>query len=306
MSLLSMVKGRRGASGFGYASTAEEVTEGLDLGGKNVLITGVNSGLGEESARVLSMRGARVFGAARTEAKANEAAAALGGDAVPFVCELADPESVKACVEALQKRGDGLDVILCNAGIMALPSREVVHGQERQFFTNHVGHFMLVTGLLNLLRDDGRVVMLSSEAHRWAPRSGIEFDDLTLEGTYTGRTAYGQSKLANLLFARSLSKRFEGTKKTANSLHPGVIHTNLTRHMNPVVKVGSQIGAVIAMKSVPEGSATQCYVATHPSLGEVSGEYFSDCNIARSSRHGQNDEMAERLWTVTEEIVAGL
>lgn len=307
-----MVRGRHGKSGFGYASTAEEVTQGLDLAGKNILITGVNSGLGAESARVLALRGARIFGAARSQEKAAAACAVLPalpgaeGDAFPVACDLADPRSVQACVRTLVGAGQRLDVILCNAGIMALPSRELVHGQERQFFTNHVGHFMLVTGLLDLLRDDGRVVMVSSAAHRMAPRVGIQFDDLSFARKYAGRTAYGQSKLANLLFARALAERFRGTDRTANALHPGVIHTKLTRHMNPVIQVGSQVGAALAMKSIPEGSGTQCYVATHPTLAGVSGEYFADCNVRRSSRHGRDQAMASRLWTVTEEIVAAI
>lgn len=307
MSLVSLIKGRRGASGFGYASTAEEVTAGLDLTGKNILVTGVNSGLGQESARVLAMRGARIFGAARSEDKAAEACRALAGDPVPLACDLADPRSVRACVERVRELGVTLDVILCNAGIMALPKRTVVHGQEAQFFTNHVGHFMLVTGLLDRLSDAGRVVMLSSAAHAWAPKGGIQFDDLSFErGGYTPNRAYGQSKLANLLFARALARRFEGTNKTANAVHPGVIATNLGRHLSAPVRMLFPVVAAIAMKSVHQGAATQCYVAVHPSLEGVSGEYFADCNLAKSSRYSRDAALGERLWTVTEEIVSAL
>jgi WW domain-containing oxidoreductase len=148
--------------------------------------------------------------------------------------------------------------------------------------------------------------MLSSDAHHRAPEVGIDFDDLTLAKSYTAWSAYGQSKLANLLFAKSLAKRLAGTGKTANALHPGVIQTNLVRHMNLAVRVALPIAAALAMKSIPQGSATQCYVATHPSLANVSGEYFADCNVAKPSRHARNDAMAERLWEVTEAIVAAL
>jgi NAD(P)-dependent dehydrogenase (short-subunit alcohol dehydrogenase family) len=306
MSLVSLIKGRRGASGFGYASTAEEVTEGLDLRGRNILITGVNSGLGEESARVLAKRGARIFGAARTREKAAAACAAFGSDAVPLACELSDPESVRACVAEVQKRGDSLDVLLCNAGIMALPKREVLHGQELQFLTNHVGHFMLVTGLLDRLSERGRVVMLSSSAHGMAPPAGIQLDDLSLEKSYKPWVAYGQSKLANLLFARSLARRFAGTSKTANALHPGVIATNLGRHMGGVANALFGVASAVALKSIPEGAATQCYVATHPSLEGVRGEYFADCNVAKHSAQGHDDALGDRLWEVTEAIVAKL
>ena len=306
MSLVSIIRGRRGASGFGYASTAEEVTEGLDLRGKTVLITGINSGLGAESGRVLAARGARIVGSARTHDKAAAACRALGPDAIPVACELSEPSSVRACVEEVRRSGVTLDVLLCNAGIMALPQRTIVHGQELQLLTNHVGHFILVTGLLDRLAERGRVVMLSSEAHRMAPAAGIQLDDLTFERGYRAWPAYGQSKLANLLFARSLAKRFSGSQRTANAVHPGVIHTNLGRHMNALARAGSALMTAIAWKDVHQGAATQCYVAVHPSLESVSGEYFVDCNVARPSRAGRDAALAEKLWARTEEIVAAL
>lgn len=236
MSLVSLIKGRRGASGFGYASTAEEVTAGLDLTGRTVLITGVNSGLGLESARVLAMRGARIVGAARSREKAAEACKGLATEVVPVACELSDPASVRACVADVKALGLSIDVLLCNAGIMALPKRELLHGQELQFLTNHVGHFLLVTGLLETLSEDARVVMLSSSAHQGAPRAGIQFDDLTFASGYAAWGAYGQSKLANLLFARSLARRFAGTRRTSNAVHPGVIATNLGRHLSAAAR----------------------------------------------------------------------
>ncbi|MGE0787403.1 MAG: SDR family NAD(P)-dependent oxidoreductase [Sandaracinaceae bacterium] len=305
MSLYSMLRGHRGATGFGHASTAEQVTAGVDLSGETILITGINSGLGEESARVLHMRGARILGAARSLDKAQAACRSLGDDAVPLACELSEPASVRACVDKVKRYGT-IDVILCNAGIMALPERTIHHGQELQFLTNHIGHFLLVTGLTDALADDGRVVMLSSAAHAWAPTGGIKLDDLTFERGYTPNAAYGQSKLANLLFARSLAKRFEGTKKTANAVHPGVIATNLARHMSPIVQALMPVAAAIAMKSIPQGAATQCFVAANPAAADLSGEYFADCNVARSSRYGRDMDLAEKLWDRTEEIVQAL
>ncbi|MCA9625171.1 MAG: SDR family NAD(P)-dependent oxidoreductase [Myxococcales bacterium] len=309
MSLLAWIKGRGGANGFGYASTAEEVTAGLDLSGKTVVITGVNSGLGQESARVLALRGARVVGLARTEGKAEDACHALGHGAIPVACELSEPSSVRAAVEKLRALEGSLDVLLCNAGIMALPQRELIHGQEKQFFTNHVGHFMLVTGLIDRLADDGRVVMLSSGAHAWAPEGGIQLDDLSFASGYRPNRAYGQSKLANLLFARSLDRRFaedESHQRTAYAVHPGVIATNLSRHMSPLVRLVMPVAAAVAMKSIPQGAATQCYCAVHPDAVAHHGAYFADCNVAPSSRHARDDGLADRLWQATEEIVAGL
>lgn len=304
MSLLSAFKGK-GPSGFGYGSTAKQVTEGIDLHGKTILVTGCNSGLGLETIRVLSERGAHVIAAARSVAKAEEGCKGLSAF-TPVACELSEPDSVRASIKTIAALGKSIDVIICNAGIMALPKLEQKCGYELQFFTNHIGHFLLVTGLLDKLSDHGRVVIVSSDAHRRAPPAGIEFDNLSGERDYTAWGNYGQSKLANILFARELARKFTGTSKTANSLHPGVIATNLGRHMNPVANAAFAIAKPLVLKSIPEGAATQCYIATHPSLAKVSGEYFADCNVAKSSAHGQNDEMAKKLWSVSEEIVAKL
>jgi NAD(P)-dependent dehydrogenase (short-subunit alcohol dehydrogenase family) len=303
MSLLSMFKGK-GPNGFGYGSTAEDVTEGLDLTGRTILLTGCNSGIGKESLRVLARRGAQVIAAARTLDKARASCDRVGGQTTPVACELSEPASVKACAAELRELGHPLDAIICNAGIMALPKLNVQYGYELQFFTNHVGHFLLVTSLLDRLSDHGRVVMVSSAAHNGAPPEGIQFDNLDGKRGYNPWAAYGQSKLANILFANELAKRFEGTAKTANSLHPGVIRTNLTRSMNPIARVALSIGAPLVLKSVGEGAATQCYVAVHPDVAGVSGKYFSDCNQAATSAHGRDEAMAAKLWAVSERIMA--
>jgi NAD(P)-dependent dehydrogenase (short-subunit alcohol dehydrogenase family) len=303
MSLVSMFKGK-GPSGFGYGSTAEDVTAGLDLSGRTVLLTGCNSGIGKETLRVLAMRGAHVIAAARTLEKARAACDSVGGETTPMACELSDPASVLACAAEVIALGRPLDAVICNAGIMALPKLEQKHGYELQFFTNHIGHFILVTSLLDSLADKGRVVVVSSDAHNGAPSEGIQFDNLSGEREYGSWSNYGQSKLANLLFARQLAKRLEGTGKTANSLHPGVIHTNLARSMNPIAKVALAIAGPLVLKSAAEGAATQCYLAVHPSVEGVSGKYFADCNVSKSSSKGRDDALAEKLWVVSEKIAA--
>jgi WW domain-containing oxidoreductase len=303
MSLLSLFKGK-GPSGFGYGSTAEAVTEGIDLSGRTILLTGCNSGIGLETLRVLTNRGAHVIAAARTIEKARAAGDQVGGASTAVSCELSEPESVHSCVQQVKATGRALDAIICNAGIMALPKLSQKYGYELQFFTNHIGHFILVTSLVESLADNGRVVIVSSDAHHQAPEEGIQFDNLSGERGYSPLRNYGQSKLANILFANQLAKRLAGTGKSSNSLHPGVIHTNLTRNMNPVVDVVMGLGAPLVLKSVPQGAATQCYVTTHPSLEGVSGKYFADCNESRPGRHGRDPAMAEKLWEVSERIVA--
>lgn len=305
MSLYSMLK-PHGKSGFGYGSTAEQVTEGLSLEGKSILVTGCNSGLGEEAVRVLAMRGAHVIGTARSESKARAACSKVSGQTTGLACELADPTSVRACVASVKALGMKLDAIICNAGIMALPKLELAFGYELQFFTNHIGHFMLVTGLLDTLSEDARVVAVSSSAHAMAPKEGIQFDNLTGERGYAPWTAYGQSKLANLLFAKELSRRFAGTKRTANAIHPGVIQTQLSRSMNPFTNVLYSLGNPLFLKTIGEGAATEVYVAVNPGAASITGEYFADCNIAKPRRDANDATLATKLWEKSEAIVARL
>jgi NAD(P)-dependent dehydrogenase (short-subunit alcohol dehydrogenase family) len=304
MSLLSRFK-RPGPNGFGYASTADDVTRGLDLHPKTILLTGCASGIGLETLRVLARRGAHVIATARTLERAAAACAEAGATGTPLACDLSEPESVRSCVAKIKAEGLRLDAIICNAGIMALPQLSQVHGFEKQFFTNHIGHFLLVTQLLTELTAEARVVVVSSDAHRGAPRDGIELDNLSGERGYRPWVAYGQSKLANLLFARELSRRLPGPRQTANALHPGLIQTNLFRNMPGFARVGLLSLAPLIMKSVAQGAATQCYVATHPALA-VNGEYFSDCNLARTSRHGRDRQLALSLWEASERIAARL
>ena len=287
-------------------STAEAITEGIDLSGKTALVTGVNSGIGTETMRVLALRGARVLGTARTLDKAQTACADLPGELTPLACELTDLDSVRGCIDAVHQHTDRLDILIANAGIMALPKLEQVRDLEMQFATNHVGHFLLVTGLMDLLAnaDRARVVMVSSDGHRAAPKDGIEFDNLSGGRNYGALRAYGQSKLANILFANELGRRLPDGG-TANSLHPGVIQTNLGRHINPIVASVLGLFFVFFSKTVPQGAATSCYVATHPELEGISGRYFSDCDVKTPSAIASNEALATRLWEVSEELVRG-
>lgn len=311
MSLLAKLKSP-GPSGFGYGSTAEEVTEGLDLSGQTILLTGSNSGIGLETLRVLAMRGAHIIALARTEKKASKAILEGGAkDATPVGCELSDPASVRAAISRIQSMDRTLDAMVLNAGIMALPKLELVEGYEKQFFTNHIGHFLLTTGLLDQLSDTGRVVVVSSNAHRRTVKGGIDFENLDGSKSYNDWLFYGQSKLANLLFARELGRRFATTNdekrcQTANSLHPGVIQTNLFRHMNALMSGVFKVLGPLGLKTIPQGAATQTFLAAHPDASSFNGEYFADSNTKESSEYGRDMELARRLWEKSEEIVANL
>jgi NAD(P)-dependent dehydrogenase (short-subunit alcohol dehydrogenase family) len=295
-------------SGFGSRSTAEEVTAGLNLSGKTALVTGCNSGIGRETMRVLALRGAQVFGAARTLEVARTACAQINGNTRPVACDLDDLASVAKCADEISSSGLSLDMLICNAGIMMLPKLEQIRGIEKQFATNHVGHFLLVNRLLPRVKSSpqGRIVILSSTAHTRAPKAGIDFDNLSGEKGYSPMGAYGQSKLANILFAVSLASRLADTAVTANAVHPGVIATNLGRHLPPVLRTVFRILAISPiLKSIPQGAATTCYVATAPALTGMNGAYFADCNPKVTSPQAHDRALAERLWTVSEELVRG-
>jgi NAD(P)-dependent dehydrogenase (short-subunit alcohol dehydrogenase family) len=288
-------------SPFDGKSTAEEVTAGLDLSGRSYLITGVTSGLGLESMRVLAMRGAHVIGTGRTLAKAEAACAGISGRTTPVALELTDFDSVRACADTVRGLGVPLDGLICNAGVMALPELEQVYGLEKQFVTNHLGHFLLTNLLLDqvLAAPQGRVVSVSSSALKWAGPEGIEWDNLSGARDYDARRAYGQSKLANVLFVLALTERFAGTQATANAMNPGAVLTKLGRHAPRwLVTLGDILGPVF-MKGPDQGAATECYLAANPLVAEVSGYYFQDCNPISVGGYTEDTAMAARLWDVS-------
>ncbi|MGI9290947.1 MAG: SDR family NAD(P)-dependent oxidoreductase [Gammaproteobacteria bacterium] len=292
-------------------ATAEEVTEGLDLTGKRVLVTGVTSGLGLETMRVLAMRGAHVYGTGRTLEKAERACASVPGITTPLQLELTDFDSVNACADAMLADGEPLDILVCNAGVMALPELEQVdiNGTklEKQFVTNHLGHFLLTYKLMDtvMAAPQGRVVYVASSALRWADPVGIEWDNLSGERDYDPKRAYGHSKLANCLTTVELARRFAGTPTTANSMNPGPVMTELQRHAPQwMIKAGDILGPAF-MKTPAEGASTICYLAANPTVADVSGYYFIDCSPVSYGRNSDDSAMARQLWDVSLELLAG-
>ncbi len=293
-------------SPFGADTTADEVLAGLDLSGRTALITGVNSGIGYESMRSLAARGAHVIGAARTADKARDACNSVDGKTTPVVCELTEFDTVVNCAEQVQRLGVPVDILMCNAGIMALPELEQVYGLEKQFVVNHLGHYLLTRRLLPQVAaaPAGRIVMVSSVGYKNAPKAGIEFDNLSGDRNYKPFTAYGQTKLANALFAFELARRYADSNLTANAVHPGLVATNLGRYF---MKKPRDPDAPLrdGFKTAPQGAATQVYVAAHPNLEGVSGYYFEDCNpVEPEGPHMGDEALAARLWTVSEDLTA--
>ena len=296
-------------SNFDDKSTADEVLADIDLAGKLVVVTGCTSGIGFETMRALASRGAWVVGTSRSLESATQACSKVRGQTTPLQLELSDFESVIACANAIRSINAPLDILICNAGYLGAGGEaQLIDGLERHFVINHLGHFILVNRLLGRLymADQGRVVVLGSRAaYTSAPESGIEFDNLDAHRDYEDRRAYGHSKLANVLFALQLGKLLRGTRITANSVHPGVINTEIDRNMNGFMQRSFAVATALGYgKSIEEGAATTCYVATSPLLGATSGEYFEDCNAVTivNAGHLHDEAMAETLWTVTEDL----
>jgi NAD(P)-dependent dehydrogenase (short-subunit alcohol dehydrogenase family) len=300
---------------FGFASTAAEVAEGTDLSGRRAVVTGASSGIGVETARALASTGAEVTLAVRDvaagERTAKDIAASTGSTAVRVAeLDLTDPASVAAFTSGW----DGpLHVLVANAGVMANPEQYTERGWEWQFATNHIGHFLLATGLHSALAADGsaRVVVVSSSGHQLSP---VVFDDVNFAfRRYDPWLAYGQSKTANVLFAVEATRRWARDGITANAVMPGGIFTNLQRHTD-----GRGSGTVPPelMKTPEQGAATSVLVATSPLLEGIGGRYFADCaetpTIDRRgeapplhgvARYALDPDGAARLWELTEGLV---
>lgn len=278
-------------SSFTRSSTAEQVTAGLNLTGKTAVVTGCNSGIGFETMRVLALRGAHVIGTARTMEKGKAACGQVKGKATPVALELTDFASVVDCANAIRALNVNIDMLILNAGI-TLGDWQQVNGIEKQFVVHHLGHFILTQRLLDRVTaaEQGRVVVVGSGNHRDAPEGGIQFDDLSGRGWY--KRGYAHSKLANGLFSLELSQRLRNTRATSNCLSPGPVDTNIRRDLPASAYPPN-------LKTPAQGAATVCYVAAHPVLKQVTGEYFSDCNPVPQGAYQTDRAMAAKLWEVS-------
>ena len=312
---------------FGATSTTDEVLEGVNLSGKRVLVTGVSAGLGVETARALVAHGADVVGAARDLSKAKaatagvRAAAANSGGFELAELDLASLDSVRACANALVDNGKPFDLVIANAGVMAAPFGKTADGFETQFGTNHLGHFVLVNRIASLMKPGSRLVNLSSAGHRY---SDVDLDDPNFERTpYDPWVAYGRSKTANILFAVEFDRRHKEKGIRATAVHPGGIHTELSRHIGDegikqlIERVNAQTRAAgepdFKFKTIPQGAATSVWAGAVAAADEVGGRYCEDCHVAEiepnsAKRAGVkpyalNPETAKALWAKSEEMV---
>lgn len=304
-------------SEFGVTSTAEQVAKDWNGNGKVVIVTGPYSGLGKETVRVLASRGAEVVLAGRSKSKADAAMAEFKSQnpsaKLRFLqLDLSSLSSVKRFVADFRTTGLELNALVNNAGVMACPFALSTDGHEMQFATNHLGHFLLTELLLPELEasakktgQHSRVVTLSSAAHHKSYKEGIRFTKLDSKEGYTPWNAYGQSKLANILFTRELESRMResGRPITAVAVHPGAVPTELVRHSNPflaAVMMGLVRITMPSYRPIPVGAACQVYLTTAKEV--KGGEYYMDCAVMPTSATAIDREMAKRLWETSEEI----
>jgi NAD(P)-dependent dehydrogenase (short-subunit alcohol dehydrogenase family) len=320
------------AKSFNATSTTDDVLSGVDLHGKRILVTGVSAGIGVETARSLAAHGAEVVGAARDLTKAETATAqvrkdaqAHGGSFELVELDLASLKSVRACADALIAAGKPFDIVIANAGVMATPFEHTADGFERQFGTNHLGHFVLVNRIAPLIRAGGRLVNLASSGHRF---SNVDLVDPNFEHTpYDPFVAYGRSKTANILFAVAFDRRHKARGVRAAAVHPGGIQTELGRYMEPgsLEKLVQQIDQQLAaegqgpfrFKTIPQGAATSVWTAVVASADEIGARYCENCHvgavvgddavispISEGVRgYALDPQNAEALWKKSEEMV---
>jgi NAD(P)-dependent dehydrogenase (short-subunit alcohol dehydrogenase family) len=303
---------------FGPETTTDEVLEGIDLSGRRALVTGASGGLGAEAARALASAGAAVTITARDLAKGEGVAASIrdahGADVEVRPLELSEPASVRQFAKDFLADHPELHILINNAAVMACPLTRTAEGWELQFATNHLGHFLLTNLLVPALRAGApsRVVSVSSGGHTIC---GVDFGDIQFERRdYDPWLGYGQAKTANVLFAVELDRRLAESGVRAFSMHPGMIITDLGRHLDEQMVKDVMARAkerAEARKSVQAGAATEVYAATAPELEGKGGIYLQDCGIAPPLTPGGrgyadyavDPEAAARLWSVSEALL---
>jgi NAD(P)-dependent dehydrogenase (short-subunit alcohol dehydrogenase family) len=309
---------------FGFESTAEEVLAGQDLSGKTAVVTGGASGIGWETARALAAAGAHVVITARDATKADETIGALRA-AVPagvldfVVLELASLASVRDAAKDILSRFPAINILIDNAGVMTPPFGRTAEGFETQLGVNHIGHFVFTNLLVPALiaGAPSRVVVLTSAAHQLGD---VLWRDINFErDPYDRAKAYAQSKTANMLFAVELDRRLSSHGVRVFGVHPGVMNTNLHRHLTKEIlaelrAAAAADGAQMApqmRKTIPQGAATSVWAATAPELDGKGGLYLQDCDIAPPATpevtgvkpYALDPAAAARLWEISERMV---
>jgi NAD(P)-dependent dehydrogenase (short-subunit alcohol dehydrogenase family) len=276
------------------------------MDGKIVMITGANSGIGKETARVLAERGATIIMICRNKERGEIALKELkektGSDKIELIlADLTEPDTIRDAVDKFKEKFDHLDVLINNAGLTLNERIITSEGYEKTFATNHLGHFQLTQLLLDILKRStpSRIVNVSSAVHRTA---NLKFNDINQKKHYRGYLAYANSKLANLLFTYDLARRLEGTGVTVNALHPGFVRTNFGKGgRNWLLKALFAFARLFAI-NVEKGAKTSIYLASSPEVEGITGKYFAECKAVKSSDASYDLESQKRLWQLSEHI----
>ena len=306
------------------AVSADQVLSGFDLTGKRALVTGVSGGIGAETARALVAHGAHVVGAARDLARAEAATHDVRGSASRLELlqlDLASLASVRAASAQLRTDRGRFDIVIANAGIMAVPFGRTADGFELQLGTNHLGHFAFVNGIASLMNDGARLVTLSTAGHRF---SDVDLDDPNFDRTpYDAWTAYGRSKTANILFAVEFDRRYGHRGVRAVAVHPGAVDTGLSRHLSEedMADLRERIknlvpgtgGPPMSVKTAAQGAAAPIWAAVVADGADVGGRYCVDFHPAQVAdgvgahdtvrSYAVDSEHAQALWARSEEWV---
>jgi NAD(P)-dependent dehydrogenase (short-subunit alcohol dehydrogenase family) len=276
--------------------------QNVNMDGKVALVTGANSGIGKETALALARLQADLVIVCRDQERGRAAledikSKSANSSVELMICDLSSQTQIHKLAEEFKQKHKRLDVLVNNAGVILTRRRVTEDGLESTFAINHLAYFLLTNLLLDLIIQSApaRIVNVSSTVHKSAT---IDFDDLQSERSYSAMRAYGQSKLANVLFTYELARRLEGTRVTVNCLHPGVIATNIFRDISGMVGAAAKL----FLKSPRRGAETSIYLATSPEVEGVTGKYFDDRRAVRSSTESYDEAIAEKLWQVSKQL----
>ncbi|KAI0211469.1 Retinol dehydrogenase 12 [Lamellibrachia satsuma] len=282
------------------------------LDGKTIIVTGANTGIGKETARDIARRGGHVILACRDLTKAEQTAAQIrqntgNGLVTVRIVDLASLESVRKFCRQILETEQRVDILINSAGVMWCPYQKSADDHEMHFAVNHLGPFLLTNLLLDLLKSSTpcRIINVSSCAHETAE---MNLDDLNLDKGFTPQKAYCQSKLANILFTRELSHRLKGTGVSVFAVHPGLVHTELGRHVDSTTfpwwkRMLFKPFIAFCFKTPRQGAQTTIHCAVTEGLEKHSGKYFSDCEVKTPSPMAQDDKKAQKLWDISAQLV---
>lgn len=275
--------------------------------GKNVLITGANSGIGKETAIALARKGAQIIMLCRNEEKSknaiNEIKERANTEQVDLIiADLSNQDSIFSAVTQFKQKYDHLDVLINNAGSILRNRKETLEGYEMTFAVNHLGHFIMTLLLLDTLikSSPSRIINVSSAAHRFGK---INFENINLEGSYSSFRAYSNSKLANVLFTYELARRLEGLGVTVNALHPGTVNSNFGRGQFSKILTPFMALSTLFMINPEKGAETSVYLASSDEVKDISGKYFKKCKAIKSSKESYDKENQIKLWKLSLEMV---